>query len=740
MSFGKVPAALSATGLMVITYYLGCILAGPSACLLSALMLATNFQFLNSARDSVMDMTFALFIGAVILLSYLAIIHKKPWYLVLSFLPGALAMLTKGPAGLAVPAAIMFAYLCITKELRRFIIPLVVGCVLSGALGSMWFLVAGDDYWREFILRQNFVRYTSAFDHKESLFYYFPKIFNNFLPWSIPLPFAVYGAFKKKLWLPLVWLVITFLFFEFSASKRAVYYPPLSCLRIAGLFVTGGRLFDHRPTHCLLRLCALLLIVTPCAFLTSLLISSQPILVAFRQDSTTYGAAAALTSVGIVLLFLLTKKRAASSLVALFVYFVVAGAFYHLLYLQVLDRTTKSPRLITESIRDSMPGGETATFGFDSPGVIFYLGKPVQTFYSSQAIKPAKSDIMLIVKDSFVTDAKRELEEHFVPIRTVMYREKTTPSIGTNMDNNPYISVLIPILNEEESLPQLQERLYSTLEGMGKPYEIIYINDGSTDRTEFILEGFHERFPTVKVIEFNWNYGQHMALFAGFQACRGSIIITIDGDLQNPPEEIPKLVTKMEEDTKWWLPTGRKTAKTRLSAKFASSIVNKSRHGSSGLNEGYGLMLEGLSSIQSSTISTCARIVELIPALQYFTKKIIEIEVAHEERKQGKTKYSLFRLLRLNFDLMTSFSLLPIQFIGVLGSIIAALGLGFAAFLIVRRLIVGPEVEGTFTLFGILFFFVGIQILALGIIGEYIGRIYLEVRKRPRFIVKKELL
>lgn len=424
----RIPAALSATGLMVITYYLGCILADPSAGLLSALMLATNFQFLNSARDSVMDMAFALFIGAVILLSYLAIIHKKPWYLVLSFLPGALAMLTKGPAGLAVPAAIMFAYLCITKELRRFIIPLVVGCVLSGALGSMWFLVAGDDYWREFILRQNFVRYTSAFDHKESLFYYFPKIFNNFLPWSIPLPFAVYGAFKKKLWLPLVWLVITFLFFEFSASKRAVYLLPLypACALLCGCYIRDRwqAFFDHRPTHCLLRLCALLLVVTPCAFLTSLLISSQPIFVAFRQDSTTYGAAAALTSVGIVLLFLLTKKRAASSLVALFVYFVVAGAFYHLLYLQVLDRTTKSPRLITESIRDSMPGGETATFGFDSPGVIFYLGKPVQTFYSSQAIKPAKSDIMLIVKDSFATDAKRELEEHFVPIRTVMYEGK----------------------------------------------------------------------------------------------------------------------------------------------------------------------------------------------------------------------------------------------------------------------------------------------------------------------------
>ena len=115
------------------------------------------------------------------------------------------------------------------------------------------------------------------------------------------------------------------------------------------------------------------------------------------------------------------------------------------------------------------------------------------------------------------------------------------------MDNKPYISVLIPLLNEQDSLTELQQRLHDALEGIGKPYEILYINDGSTDNTQRILEDFHERFPTVKVIEFNRNYGQHMALFAGFQSCRGDVIITIDGDLQNPPVEIPKLVGKMEE-------------------------------------------------------------------------------------------------------------------------------------------------------------------------------------------------
>ncbi|HBA52955.1 glycosyltransferase [Syntrophorhabdus aromaticivorans] len=308
------------------------------------------------------------------------------------------------------------------------------------------------------------------------------------------------------------------------------------------------------------------------------------------------------------------------------------------------------------------------------------------------------------------------------------------------MDNRPYLSVLIPLLNEQESLAELQERLHTTLEQIGKPYEIIYINDGSTDGTQQILEGFHARFPTVKVIEFNRNYGQHMALFAGFQNCRGEIIITIDGDLQNPPEEIPKLVRRMEEGYEV-VGTYRRNRQDSLFRKLASAIVNKITSKLVGVKlRDYGCMLRAYGRPIIDNINMCTESSSFIPALaNTFARKIVEIEVAHEERKRGTSKYSLFRLLRLNFDLMTSFSLLPIQFIGVLGVIIAALGLVFAIFLMARRMIVGPEVEGTFTLFGILFFFIGIQIFALGVIGEYIGRIYQEVRRRPRFIIKKEL-
>ena len=308
------------------------------------------------------------------------------------------------------------------------------------------------------------------------------------------------------------------------------------------------------------------------------------------------------------------------------------------------------------------------------------------------------------------------------------------------MEDRPYISVLIPVLNEQESLQELQTRLHRTLEGLGKTYEIIYINDGSTDNTENMLEDFHNRDGKVKVIEFNRNYGQHMALFAGFESAQGEIVITIDADLQNPPEEIPRLVAKMEEGYEV-VGTYRKDRKDSFLRTLPSYIVNKITARLVGVRlKDYGCMLRAYRRNIIDYMNMCPESSSFIPALaNSFAKRIVEIDVGHEERKKGTSKYSPFKLLRLNFDLMTSFSLLPIQFIGVLGIVIAILGLAFAFFLVVRRFIVGPESEGAFTLFAILFFFMGIQIFALGIIGEYIGRIYQEVRRRPRFIIKKEL-
>jgi undecaprenyl-phosphate 4-deoxy-4-formamido-L-arabinose transferase len=219
------------------------------------------------------------------------------------------------------------------------------------------------------------------------------------------------------------------------------------------------------------------------------------------------------------------------------------------------------------------------------------------------------------------------------------------------------------------------------------------------------------------------------------------VIVTIDADLQNPPEEIPRLIEKADEDYDV-VATYRRGRQDSVFRRWPSWIVNKitSRLVGAKLRD-YGCMLRAYSRDVIDSINLCQESSSFIPALaNTYARKFVEIEVGHVERKKGVSKYGLFRLLRLNFDLMTGFSLVPIQSISILGVLIALLGLIFALYLLVRRLVVGPESEGLFTLFAVLFFFVGIQIFALGIIGEYIGRIFQEVRRRPRFMVKKELL
>jgi undecaprenyl-phosphate 4-deoxy-4-formamido-L-arabinose transferase len=302
------------------------------------------------------------------------------------------------------------------------------------------------------------------------------------------------------------------------------------------------------------------------------------------------------------------------------------------------------------------------------------------------------------------------------------------------------VSILVPLLNEEESLPELNERLENTLVSMGRTYEIIYINDGSTDRTQSLLEGFRAKNPSIKIIEFNRNYGQHMALLAGFSRAAGRTTISIDGDLQNPPEEIPKLVLKADEG--YDVVAGRrKGRKDSIFRRLPSWLMNKSQSHFSGIKlRDYGCMLRAYSRQVVDSINLCQESSSYVPALaNNYAIRITEVDVNHDERKRGVSKYSPLKLLKLYFDFMT-FSFLPIQYITMIGVAVAFLGFAFAIFLFVRRLVVGPESEGLFTLFAILFFFVGVQIFFLGVIGEYIGRTFQEVRRRPRYIVRKELL
>ena len=302
----------------------------------------------------------------------------------------------------------------------------------------------------------------------------------------------------------------------------------------------------------------------------------------------------------------------------------------------------------------------------------------------------------------------------------------------------PFLSIIIPVYNEESNLEPLMERLYPAVLGTGKSFEIIFTNDGSSDRSLEVLRNIVEDFPGVKVIEFNGNFGQHMAILAAFEMSQGEIVITMDADLQNPPEEIPRLITEIEKGHDV-VGTIRQKRQDSLFRRLASRIVNITTNRMTGMRmNDYGCMLRAYHRYVVDNINRCRETTTFIPALaQTFASNPSEIEVAHSERAQGESKYSFYHLIRLNFDLMTGFSVVPLQLFALFGIITAILSLAFALYLFVRRFIVGVEVEGVFTLFAILFFFIGIIILGIGIVGEYVGRIYQEVRKRPRFVIRR---
>ncbi|MDT8284518.1 MAG: glycosyltransferase [Thermovirgaceae bacterium] len=301
------------------------------------------------------------------------------------------------------------------------------------------------------------------------------------------------------------------------------------------------------------------------------------------------------------------------------------------------------------------------------------------------------------------------------------------------------VSIVIPVFNEEESLHTLFERLFPVMESLGRNWEVVFVNDGSRDRSLGLLLQCVDKFPgKVRVVDFNGNFGQHMAIIAGFSSSRGDIVVTMDADLQNPPEEIPRLLAEIDSGHDV-VGTIRSMRKDPFFRKFASRIVNRITNRITGLNlSDYGCMLRAYSRRIIDLINECPETTTFIPALaQKFALDPTEIEVGHSEREQGTSKYGLFRLVRLNFDLMTGFSLVPLQAVTMLGLFVAASSFLFTLYMVLRRIFIGPEAEGLFTLMTINFFLMGITMFCVGIAGEYIGRIFQEIRKRPRYVVNK---
>lgn len=425
----KAPSAIAAGLLVLITFFLGSRLADPRTGFLSGMVLLTNYQFLGNARESVMDMTFAFFIGLTILLNYLAIKRENRWLLVLSFIPASLAIITKGPAGLLIPGCITFIYLLITKRTKRFILPLACGCFFSVALAMIWFLLAGREYFDEIILNQNFTRYVNAFDHKENFFYYFHKLFFNFLPWSILLPFSVYHAFRKKYWLPLIWFLFTFLFFEISTSKRAIYllslYPASALL--CGFYVRDrwSWLAGDSKANVFLKVFAFLLAILPLGAIVALFTLQDEIIALFRTNPLIYVYFAVIFTTGILFLYFLVRKSEKKALFLLFTYLVLVGFFHNSYYLPAIDNISKSPRLITDGLKGFMNDKDVFLYGDNSAGLMFYIGKPVRVLLSAEDIrKYAKIDSVLIIPEHDAKSVDSELNRFYRPIKTVSYEKE----------------------------------------------------------------------------------------------------------------------------------------------------------------------------------------------------------------------------------------------------------------------------------------------------------------------------
>jgi undecaprenyl-phosphate 4-deoxy-4-formamido-L-arabinose transferase len=310
--------------------------------------------------------------------------------------------------------------------------------------------------------------------------------------------------------------------------------------------------------------------------------------------------------------------------------------------------------------------------------------------------------------------------------------------------NPPVLSVVVPVYNEEGGLPALFLRLYAALDALAVPYEVIFVNDGSRDRSAALLrEQFQRRPDVTRVVLFNANYGQHIAIIAGFERCRGDRVVTLDADLQNPPEEIGKLLAAMDEGHDY-VGGVRRTREDSWWRRAASKTMNRLRERLTRIRmTDQGCMLRAYSRDIVEAVAASREVSTFIPALAYtFAYNPTEVEVAHAERVAGESKYSLYKLIRLNFDLVTGFSLVPLQIFSMFGMAVSAIALVTYLYVMLYRLFFA-EWQGALYLVWdrdiLAFFLIGLLLFGLGLLGEYVGRIYQQVRERPRYTIRAVL-
>jgi glycosyltransferase involved in cell wall biosynthesis len=301
-------------------------------------------------------------------------------------------------------------------------------------------------------------------------------------------------------------------------------------------------------------------------------------------------------------------------------------------------------------------------------------------------------------------------------------------------------SVVVPVFNEEGNVEALASRIALAMDPLGQPFEVLFVDDGSRDRTASLLRKLAAGDPRVRVVRFTRNYGQEAAVEALYLNARGRWLIQLDGDLQHPPEEIPKLIAKKDEgfDVVYGVRTDRQDSLFRVAASRAMQWGMRSM-----------MEIELPDDVSTFRLMSApiARLVAALPERRKFFSALLvwsgarigSVPVRHEARHAGHTHYNLTKLLNHTFDLIVGFTSKPLRYIGTLGFVMALLGLGLGAWVIARKLLWDYGIMGWPSLFAAVVILGGVQLIATSVIGEYIARIYVQAQARPLYNVAERL-
>lgn len=303
------------------------------------------------------------------------------------------------------------------------------------------------------------------------------------------------------------------------------------------------------------------------------------------------------------------------------------------------------------------------------------------------------------------------------------------------------LSIVIPVYNSADTLNLLIDRLTASLRNLGKSYEIILVNDGSRDNSWRTLQALQNTFPDkITVIELMRNFGQHNAIMCGLKQSSGNLVVTLDDDLQNPPEEIGALIQKIESEDLDLVYGMYRTKQHAWFRNLGSSLTQIFYRFVFKVNNGVSAFRIMRRPLVNCLFSYNLNYTYIDGLLAWNTTRIGEIEVQHDSRTEGESGYSFKRLLLLALNLFTNFSLLPLQVVSILGFLVAIAGFSVGAFYAYAHLVNNIEVPGFASLIIAILTLGGIQMISLGILGEYLGRLHINANQKPQYVEREKLV